>query len=115
MNGIKIPWIENNIPLKDWAITITVTAQLLDYKVGFGMWRFNLLYDQELEKVLHKSGVSWCISIENIVGNKSYITISFINNVPYSLKLEISHTDSYFSKNIEELSTYQKIIEEWIT
>ena len=111
-----IPWIENNIPLKEWIETITVTAQLLDYDVDITSFHYDYLYDRKNKKHVFQPGINWLMNFSTKSKDFNYFAISFVDGLPIRLEISINDfSETYYSTNIDDLSAYQKIIEEWIT
>ena len=113
------PWIENNPPLKDWITTITVTAQLLDYKVDYFFSEFQSIFNDTTKRHDPIPGIHNFIEITRPESMANItLAISFSNDTPIRIKIDIfpvyvSNVE-YFSNNINDLPKYQKIIEEWI-
>lgn len=115
------PWIKAKPDLVDWINTITVTAQLMDYKVMYHITDFHNLYDDDVKINVARTGSSDHLEIlDKDEGSFAILTFSFLSDgSPIRLKLDVQNSEGYnreyFSNNIDrDLPRFQKRLEESI-
>lgn len=111
---ITTNWIDNNQNFKEWLETIEITAKLLDYKVDFETWKFISIYDHEADEHITKDGEHWAIDFDSTRDNLSELMISFVNGLPIRIKFSASGGINSYSKDINDLPKFQKLVEDWL-
>lgn len=101
------PWLTNN--LKSWIDTFEVTANLLDYEVGYMIWNYDTMLDHITNTQIDENGSAWCISLYK--NNKEVIImiLYFINGTPIRVQLAASVEER---ADINKLEDFKKIMED---